>query len=616
MADRPMASFWTSWDLPPAYWWVFTYLAAASYLVVAAVSIWAALSRRHWFARVAVVGSVLALTLPIGAYDLFLLFLTQAVVCVLVCLFLRWATDHAAVMEPPSKDWVSLARAGIRRLRSSPPRFTVTDLLLVTVVVAGAAAVLARVPTWMWGLSNVLFLLGSSMAISSIIAITCHRRIGGGWSRWHARVLTILRLLLLVASVPMLGFALMYFVFFAPRTLMARLFHPSGWSLVVALAANIALAIWFRLVPWRSVAMAARSDLQVMPDTVRQLQRPKVATLAAGALACLLIGPLAYVYLLLAWPRSKPDVTFSRPNGYDELLVVGKELYDVDLLSDVDRAALDELQSFWSEHGSKVARIRQALDSPFIPTVRYAEDDTNGWRTLSVNGAGRAFHAAARLAELEGRTHDALRWSIDHARLSLATSQGEVSKTELLVTRSIDFRATSSIHALADSMGPKSCRESLAELLEMEARREPLEDYHQRYHDWMDVAAGWQGRLLNFLNDTVGVDDMHNEQQQFNRAWRRNVAFRRLLLCRLALRIHQPDHGRLPDTLAELTPDYLPAVPDDPFGTGWLTYHRKGDTYRLYSLGHDRRDDGGAVLAVRPDDSGDLFLPPDGKWPW
>jgi hypothetical protein len=235
---------------------------------------------------------------------------------------------------------------------------------------------------------------------------------------------------------------------------------------------------------------------------------------------------------------------------------------------------------------------------------------------LSVNGAGRSFHAAARLAEMEGRTHDALRWYIDHVRLSLATSQGEVSKTELLVTRSIDFRATSSIHALADSMGPKSCRESLNELLELEARREPLEDYHHRYRDWMDVAPGWQGRLLIFLNDTVGVDDMHNEQEQFNRRWRRNVAFRRLLLCRLALRIHELEHGRLPDTLEELTPGYLPAVPDDPFGTCPLTYRREGDIYRLYSLGHDRCDDGGAMMASQPDDPGDLFLPTDGKWPW
>lgn len=53
-------------------------------------------------------------------------------------------------------------------------------------------------------------------------------------------------------------------------------------------------------------------------------------------------------------------------------------------------------------------------------------------------------------------------------------------------------------------------------------------------------------------------------------------------------------HQAYPDTLDPLSPDYLTTLPPDPYTRKPFQYARTGDgSFRLYSLGPDRRDDGG-----------------------
>lgn len=51
--------------------------------------------------------------------------------------------------------------------------------------------------------------------------------------------------------------------------------------------------------------------------------------------------------------------------------------------------------------------------------------------------------------------------------------------------------------------------------------------------------------------------------------------------------------GRLPETLDELVPDFLPAVPRDPFDGQAIRYVVKQDGYLIYTCGSNRIDDGG-----------------------
>ena len=61
----------------------------------------------------------------------------------------------------------------------------------------------------------------------------------------------------------------------------------------------------------------------------------------------------------------------------------------------------------------------------------------------------------------------------------------------------------------------------------------------------------------------------------------------------VALLRYKAEYGQFPDSLDELVPEYLKAVPLDPFGPGPLTYKRQGDDFILYSWGLNFKDDDG-----------------------
>ncbi len=63
----------------------------------------------------------------------------------------------------------------------------------------------------------------------------------------------------------------------------------------------------------------------------------------------------------------------------------------------------------------------------------------------------------------------------------------------------------------------------------------------------------------------------------------RDLAYRRCLAAALACILYRSDHGRLPASLRDLVPDYLPAVPTDPFGDGdqELIYDRSDGYLRI-----------------------------------
>ncbi|HEV3023824.1 MAG TPA: DUF1559 domain-containing protein, partial [Pirellulales bacterium] len=76
---------------------------------------------------------------------------------------------------------------------------------------------------------------------------------------------------------------------------------------------------------------------------------------------------------------------------------------------------------------------------------------------------------------------------------------------------------------------------------------------------------------------------------------------------------HNADHGQPPEQLVTLVPEYLLAVPEDPFSGRTLIYRAESPNFVVYSVGRDRRDDGGRPAV--PFGDGDLFLDPPASVP-
>ena len=71
-------------------------------------------------------------------------------------------------------------------------------------------------------------------------------------------------------------------------------------------------------------------------------------------------------------------------------------------------------------------------------------------------------------------------------------------------------------------------------------------------------------------------------------------AQRNLMRLALVMYRYQAGHGRLPSKVDELVPDFIPAVPQDPFDGKPLRMKKTDRGLVLYSIGPDMTDNGGA----------------------
>ncbi|MDR1146007.1 MAG: hypothetical protein LBK71_07735, partial [Verrucomicrobiales bacterium] len=127
------------------------------------------------------------------------------------------------------------------------------------------------------------------------------------------------------------------------------------------------------------------------------------------------------------------------------------------------------------------------------------------------------------------------------------------------------------------------------------------------HFDWFPLTyrdpLGYMLCHVNLMSGTSGVYLRRFDQQRLLRS----------VQISLAISAYRQEHGQPPLTLAALTPDYLPAVPRDPFDESQpLRYQRTADgDWLIYSIGPDQKDD-----AARPternrctvDADGDLIL--------
>jgi hypothetical protein len=111
------------------------------------------------------------------------------------------------------------------------------------------------------------------------------------------------------------------------------------------------------------------------------------------------------------------------------------------------------------------------------------------------------------------------------------------------------------------------------------------------------IVSGWIGEELHTPGDKHYSYD--TPQAQF-----------RLLIVALGIHAFHLERGHLPTTLSELTPEYLPALPGDPYGNGPFHHHKEedwegidDDYYEVYGVGPNGQDNGGYIYSTyRSDD--------------
>ena len=89
-------------------------------------------------------------------------------------------------------------------------------------------------------------------------------------------------------------------------------------------------------------------------------------------------------------------------------------------------------------------------------------------------------------------------------------------------------------------------------------------------NDVVDANADWETRLRTLQADWAGEDPYWQGYSVFA-----PVIQLRLLIADLAIRAYEMQHGKLPATLDDLVPEFLPAIPPASTVCGHLVYRKR-----------------------------------------
>ena len=274
--------------------------------------------------------------------------------------------------------------------------------------------------------------------------------------------------------------------------------------------------------------------------------------------------------------------------------------------SDADTATPAQLRSFADQCHAMLDTARAALDQPCQVPVEY-----NDSYILDVmpniqesRALGRAFLAEGALAEINGDWPKAVGYYLDTVRLGKAFSR-EGLAIHSLVGYAIEGIGQHSLHEMRDSLTRRQCQELSTTLRTLEAQSESPDVAVMRDRVWTANAGRWTERLLCRIQSALGaVDSFYFAMEG---AFNRKQARYRILRVELALAGYRLEYGAYPERLAELAPEHIDVLPEDPFSGKPLVYRLTPKGYLLYSIGPNGVDDDGKTFGASTNADDVLF---------
>jgi hypothetical protein len=236
------------------------------------------------------------------------------------------------------------------------------------------------------------------------------------------------------------------------------------------------------------------------------------------------------------------------------------------------------------------------------------QNDMNWFNTHMVQIAGHKPMAQLLVAEgmihlEDGRTNEAARCFADCIVFAHAAHRHGLMIDDL-VAIACQAIGSRQLVQVAPHVSPDALQEILPDLIALDQTREPAAAVVARDRAWGHGSYGlwrllWM-RIVMFKNTRA-------MEASFEKKQARSVAALRLVMTELAVRGYQAKNGKQPMALAELVPAWLPAVPLDPFSNRPLIYRVTTNSFLLYSVGPDGKDDQGTAPTRGGMETGDLL---------
>ena len=296
------------------------------------------------------------------------------------------------------------------------------------------------------------------------------------------------------------------------------------------------------------------------------LCRNRMTKKSRNWLMVLLLLPAAVILAIVGLSifnatRPLPPVRpLPNPNGYDALVKAG-EMAAIET-GDFSETKLEDLRAQTAKNYGALQAARIGLQEDCAVPLQFSLNVSQHLPELAdFKRLAQAFVVEGQRAEMENRPGDAVKSYFDTIRLGHKSAQGGVLIDQLVGT-AIEAMGVSHLQKLVDQLDAKTCQETAATLEILDAQKQTWTEVMQQERAWVrraypDIKYRW--------SELVVSSSLKKGIQKAEQKFKNQQSKTRQLLVDLAARAYQLDHGRRPASVADLTPDYLRAVPKDPF---------------------------------------------------
>ena len=281
--------------------------------------------------------------------------------------------------------------------------------------------------------------------------------------------------------------------------------------------------------------------------------------IALAVLACPFVLFLGFLIFKDLEPLP-PLASLPNPNGYDDLVKAGKMLSPG--TSDYNGKNAEQLQEIISADATALALGRAGLSNECRVPIQYSISYISNHLTdlAGLKRLAQGFVADGLLAEMENRPRDAARSFLDTIHLGNEMMRGGVL-IDGLVGIAIKTMGTVYLQKLVPRLDADTCHETAETLETLDAQSQTWNEVMHQENNWSHgTYPGWRYDLARWEDRKSLATMRESAKKKFDRQERQT----RQLMIDLAARAYELDDGKPPSSVADLVPDYLKAVPQDP----------------------------------------------------
>jgi hypothetical protein len=281
---------------------------------------------------------------------------------------------------------------------------------------------------------------------------------------------------------------------------------------------------------------------------------------------CILAFPFILFFGCLIFMEEPlpPLAPLPNPNGYDDLVKAGKMIKgDV---WDYDKASLEKLRGIVLTNAGALSLARSALSNQCAVTLQFSRSSwTNHLPELiGFRGLAQAFACEGKFAETENRFNDAAKCYLDAIHFGNEAARGGVLMDEMIGI-AIESLGLEQLQKVAGQLDAKTCRETAATLGTLSSQRQTWNETLQQENAWSSRSfSGLQGRTIRLYYKLVYYRTRDKNYQRAIDTINSTQKKEGQLLIALAARAYELDKGKPPASAADLAPEYLKAIPQDP----------------------------------------------------